>query len=188
MADLTLKASPILGGIDMKRGDCHLKERDDLALVSIAVPLGGKTVLAKALKSRFDLNMPDAQNSTTAGNYRLIQTTPDQMMLIFAHPTPDANEVVQKALSGAGYTTDQTDAWVCLELSGTGCLAALERLCPLDLDESVFPDNAAKRTTMEHMGAIAVRLASDRFLLLSASSSAGSFLHALETSIDYTTP
>ena len=36
---------------------------------------------------------------------------------------------------------------------------------------------------MEHLGTIIIRTEQDTFLLLSASSSAGSFLHAVETSI-----
>ena len=40
---------------------------------------------------------------------------------------------------------------------------------------------------MEHMGAMIVHLSGDRFLLLSASSSAQSFLHAVELSYRYVT-
>jgi methylglutamate dehydrogenase subunit D len=36
---------------------------------------------------------------------------------------------------------------------------------------------------MEHLGTILLREADDRFLLMSASSSARSFLHGLETSL-----
>ena len=36
---------------------------------------------------------------------------------------------------------------------------------------------------MEHLGVLIMRTGEDRFLLLSASSSAGSFLHAVETAI-----
>ena len=62
-------------------------------------------------------------------------------------------------------------------------LAALERLCPLDLAR--VPTRGSGRTVMEHMGALVVRTSEDGFLLMSASSTAGSFLHALETSLHY---
>ncbi|MYA88775.1 MAG: sarcosine oxidase subunit gamma, partial [Boseongicola sp. SB0662_bin_57] len=42
-------------------------------------------------------------------------------------------------------------------------------------------------TVMEHMGAMAIRTGDDAFLLLSAGSSAESFLHAVETSYRYVT-
>ena len=73
-----------------------------------------------------------------------------------------------------------------LELAGPGAIAALERICPLDLHDSAFPVGAAGRTTMEHMSAVIIRTGPDTFLLLSASSSGMSFLHALETSLAYT--
>ena len=57
-----------------------------------------------------------------------------------------------------------------------------------DLDEkSLYPDafveGAAARTVMEHLGVLILRTGPDAYLLLSASSSAGSFLHAVETSL-----
>jgi sarcosine oxidase subunit gamma len=41
----------------------------------------------------------------------------------------------------------------------------------------------AQRTVMEHLGVLILRTGDDAFMLLSASSSAKSFLHALETSV-----
>ncbi|KNG93420.1 sarcosine oxidase subunit gamma [Pseudaestuariivita atlantica] len=181
MADITLTAAPILG-LDLTLGANTLRERDDLALVSVATPQGGEDALAKALKAGFKLAMPEPTRSTQAGDTHAIRTAADQMLLVFPHDGPDANTMVQGKLKGAGYTTDQTDVWVVIEASGPDTLAALERLCPLDLHDSAFPVGASARTVMEHMGAMILRMDADRFLLLSASSSAGSFAHALETS------
>lgn len=185
MAEITLQAAPILDGVYIEIANCRLVERDDLALVSLAVPHRGTTRLAKALKSGFGLTMPKPALSSEKDGVRLVQTAPDQMMLIFADASPDPEPAVRTKLGGAAYTTNQTDAWVRLELSGQNAVSALERLCPIDLHDSVFPVGAAARTVMEHMGAILVRTAPDGFLLLSASSSAASFLHALETSLHY---
>ena len=185
MADFTLTVAPILGGIDKAIAGNRILERDDLALVSIATPLGGDGGLAQALKSGWSLDVPDPTRSTTNGDARAIRTSPDQMLLVFPHATPDAEPHVQKMLNGAGYTTDQTDSWVVLEISGPDTMAALERLCPLDL--ATFDTDSTGRTVMEHMGALIVKLGKDDFLLMSASSSAGSFLHAVETSYTYVT-
>ncbi|MCV6591971.1 MAG: sarcosine oxidase subunit gamma [Silicimonas sp.] len=185
MADITLTATPLLGGTDIQIGDNRILERDDLALVSIATPLGGEVDLTEALKIAWSLDLPTPTQSTTSGDTTAIRTTPDQMLLLFPHPTPDANAVVQEKLGGTGYTTDQTDAWVILEITGPDTMAALERLCPLDLAR--FEDGTAGRTMMEHMGALILKRAPDHFLLMSASSSAGSFLHAVETSYRYVT-
>ena len=92
---------------------------------------------------------------------------------------------MQGKLDGKGYTTDQTDAWVVLEISGPDTMAAMERLCPLDL--ASFETGTSGRTVMEHMGAFVVKIEDNRFWLMSASSSAASFLHAVETSYHYVT-
>ena len=185
MADITLTAAPLLGNADIQIGENRIVERDDLALVSIATPLGGDEALTKALKKGWSLDMPSPTTTTTSGDTRAIRTSPDQMLLVFPHATPDADAHVQGKLSGAGYTTDQTDSWVILELSGPDTMAAMERLCPLDL--ASFETGDAGRTVMEHLGAFVIKTGDDSFLLMSASSSAQSFFHAVETSYAYVT-
>lgn len=178
--EFSLTAAPILGDVDMSIGPNRLRERDDLALVSIAAPQGNETAVEKALKSGWGLDSPTATRASKEGTTYAVATSPDQMILIFEHSGPDANRVVQQKLNGIGYTTDQTDVWVALEISGPDSLAALERLCPLDV--ALMPELGFGRTVMEHMGALVLRVAAKEFLLLSASSSAKSFLHAIETS------
>lgn len=179
-----LTAAPILGGIDRQFGDNRIQERDDLALVSLAIPQGGEGALADALEGAWGLPLPQANVSASHGDARAVRTGPDQILLLFPHDGPDANRLVQERVGESAYTTDQTDVWVVLDISGPGSLAALERLCPLDV--AGFVDGGFGRTVMEHMGAMIIRLESERFLLLSASSSAHSFLHAVETSFEYT--
>ena len=185
MADITLQAVPVLGGVDKTLVENRIVERSDLAIVSVATPCDGGEALASALQNGWALEMPSHTRSTTIADTRAVRTASDQLLLFFQHDTPDANSVVQGKLAGAGYTTDQTDSWVVLEVSGPDTLAALERICPLDLHSQNFPVNASARTIMEHMGAIIIRLDPEKFLLLSASSSSGSFLHAVETSYHY---
>ncbi len=172
----------------MTIGNTRLRERGDLALVSAAIPLGGDGAFAEALKAGWGLAVPDPKVSSVSGPVRAIRSTADQCLLIFPHPTPDAEAVVREKMQGAAWTTEQTDAWVRLELSGPLALPALERLCMLDLDPRVFPEGAAARTVMEHMAAILIRTGPKAFLLFSASSSARSFLHAVETSLRYVAP
>ena len=113
---------------------------------------------------------------------RAVNTAPDKMLLVFAHTTPDAEHHVRTGLRGTGYTTDQTDSLVAIEIFGPDTMAAMERLCPLDLHPENFGTDMAGRTVMEHMAATIICLADAHFLLLTASSSGISFLHAIETS------
>lgn len=183
--EISLAAAPVLGGASLELSGNRIVERDDLAIVSIATPLGGEDALTEALRNGWSLDVPEPTRSSLSGEVRAVWTAPDQMMLIFPHATPDAEAVVQERLGGTGYTTDQTDGWIVLEVAGPDTLSALERICPLDLPS--FEIGGTGRTAMEHMGAMAVRTGDDAFLLMSASSSAASFLHAVETSYRYVT-
>ena len=178
-----LIATTPLGGFTRHFGDTTLSEVTGLALVSLACPLGGDDALAAGLETGYALTRPTPGTSTVSGETRLIWTAPDQMLLALPHDAPDAAQIVGAAISGSAYVTDQTDNWCALELSGPRARAALERVCPVDLHPHAFALGAAARTVMEHMGALVIRTGEDRFLLLSASSSAGSFLHAVEQSV-----
>lgn len=185
MVEFALKAVPRLGGCDISVGQNSIVERDELALVSIAIPLDGDVKLHQAIKKGWKLGPPTSALSTVNGNTRALPIAADQLMLLFAHQPPDANAVVQQKLKGAGYTTDQTDNWVVLQVEGPDTVSALARICALDLHLSAFPINASGRTIMEHMGAFIIRLDEDAFLLISARSSADSFLHAVTTSYQH---
>lgn len=52
----------------------------------------------------------------------------------------------------AGSITDQSDAWACVRISGSGTDDVLARLCPVDLPKMAQGEVA--RTLMNHMSAI----------------------------------
>lgn len=185
MAELTRAA--ILGGYDRSIGGIRLRERTELALVSLALPRGQEGEAERAIDSAFGLDLPEPGDSVTTGTHRLVWMGTDQMMLVFENDAPLAEPGVRAALEGACYTTSQTDGWVILSVSGTGTREALSRICPIDLHERAFQIGNATRTTMEHMGAMVLRDGDESFLLFSASSSAKSFLKAVEDSIRFTT-
>ncbi|WP_112322995.1 sarcosine oxidase subunit gamma [Oceanibium sediminis] len=181
MADITPTAP--LGGHDARFGETRLTEVTDLALVSIAIPLGGEDALTSQLERAFALPLPDARTATSAKGRRLIRLSPDQLMLMWQDTDPDPARGVAAALDGTGYVTTQTGAWVALDLAGPLTLPALERVCPLALHPDSFPPGRFARTVMEHLSVVILNTGPDAMRLLSASSSAGSFLHMLETSL-----
>lgn len=183
MADYTLISAPPLAGVDQTHGDIRLTAPRDLAIVSVALPLGGEDAALKAIASGYGTALPEVGKSAVAGAARLVRLGADQAFVLFERAEPDAEEVVAGKLGEAAYLTDQTDSWCALDISGPSSRAALERICPLDLHPDAFAVDDAARTVMEHLGTIVIRTGPDSFLLLSASSSAGSFLHAVETSI-----
>ena len=137
MANIKLTAAPLSGGGDIDIAGNRIIIRDDLALVSVATPLGGEDALKKTLTAEIGLKVPAATLSSTAKGMRAVSMAPDAMLLIFAHATPDAEMHVRAKLGGAGYMTDQTDSMLAIEVSGPATMAAMERICPLDLAEEL---------------------------------------------------
>lgn len=182
MSEYTLFSDPPLAGTNLSIGDVLLKAPKDMALVSIALPLGSEAAAEKAIASAYSTALPAIGKTAAAGDATLMRLGPDQAFVLFPHPTPDAEREVAGKLKGAAYTTDQTDVWCVLDVSGPDSRTALERICPLDLHDSGFAVGDVARTAMEHLGVIITRTGPDSWRLLSASSSAGSFLHAVEAS------
>ena len=186
MSDITLTASHALDGYHKEFNGVTLSEVTDQAIVSLAVPNGGEEKLAAAFSGAYGIDLPQVGQSTTTADrkIRVLGMQRDQLFLLLDYDGDRAVSVVEDKLADAGYYTDQSDSWVCLRMSGAKCRPVLERVCMIDLDPAVFGKGACARTTMEHLGAIIVRDGEDSFLLFSPRSSAKSFLHAIETSID----
>lgn len=184
MSEYQLTSTPPLAGYDKRFGETRLAAPQDMALVSIALPLGEEEVAKKAIQSAYGIALPDIGKAGNPNDESiLMRMAHDQALVLFPHPTPDAEPTVKAKLNGTVYTTDQTDVWSVLALDGPDAQRALERICPLDLHSDAFGEMDVARTVMEHLGVIILRTAPEAWLLMSASSSAGSFLHALETSI-----
>ena len=98
-------------------------------------------------------------------------------------PQGDPLSPAMKAVSGTAWATDQSDSYCLLRLEGARSREVLERICPLDLHPGAFALGAASRTAMEHLGVLLIREEAEQYLLMSARSSALSFLHAVQTSI-----
>lgn len=185
MVEYSLKAEPPLLGVDLDHGGTRLRSLSDVALVSLAFPLGEEQKSADAIKKAYGVNLPSVGMSalTKKHNSRLLRLAVDQAFLLFEHAEANAASVVGELLDHTSYLTDQTDAWAFLELSGPLSRTALERVCPINLHPDAFPVGACARTVVEHLGTVIIRADEDAYLLMSASSSAGSFLHAIETSL-----
>lgn len=185
MADNKLTPKAPLNGYGETFGMTALEEVTGMALVSIATPRGGAAGLTSIVQSAYGCALPDAGKTTISEDMslRLLGLQQDQAFALFAYKGDRAVAEIEDKLGTLGYYTDQSDGWAMLRLSGPAALAALERICPLDLDEAAFPIGTVARTVMEHMGVIVLREGTDAFLLLGARSSAANFLHAVEQSV-----
>ena len=187
MFEQTLTNTPPLAGFDKQNTTVSLSEITDFALVSVAIPLGGGTVLQNEMAAKFGANFPECGKSTvsTDGSTRFLGMQKDQAFALFKFQGDNAVSEIAKALGEAAYYTDQSDSWAMLRISGPRVRSALERICPLDLHQNAFALGAVARTMMEHLAVIILRTDQESFLLMSPRSSARSFLHILETTIEH---
>lgn len=178
MAKLTLEGTTPLKGYNQRFGDTALTEAVDLSIYSIGLALQPDAALA-SIQHNLGATWPVTGQSTTStdNSYHLLGLQSDQVFALSARDTtlPELDESV--------YITDQSDSWVGLRIQGENSLASLERICPIDLHPQVFTVGCVTRTTMEHLAVIIICETQDSYLLLSPTSSAQSFLHAVETSI-----
>ncbi len=188
MAEFVLSARAALDGYDARFEGVDLHEVTGLAIVSMAIPLAGEQAFSQALKPAFGIALPDVGKSHVCrdATTRIMRLGQDQLFALFAHDGAEPCQVINAKLGGVAYLTDQSDVWVVLELSGVRARRVLERIAMVDLHPDVFGVDDLARTTMEHLGTIIIRTGPDVFLLLSAASSARSFLHSVEISIKNT--
>jgi sarcosine oxidase subunit gamma len=185
VSDFTLTARSPLGGVKLDFDGITIAEVSDMAIVSIATPRGGEKALGKALASAYGTGLPVVGQSakSKAGDARFLGLARDQAFMLFDEPGGNPLDAIAREIADAAYLTNQSDSWAMIRISGPKSRTALERICPLDLHPSAFPEGKVARTVMEHLGVIILHEALDRFLLMSARSYAGSFLHAVETSV-----
>ena len=201
----SLTAQSPLDGYEMIADGTSLIEVTGLSMVSVA-PLAGsqaafQTAMAKLFKtgktSETGKNGNPKPNATMAldrsGKPRciLMPSAQNQWFLCFdddgTNPIDAAKALLGKSLSKQMAMTDQSDSWVILALSGLHSRQTLARICPIDCSASAMPIGTTARTSMEHLGAIITRRPDGGdhqpcFWLLSARSSAASFLHTITVS------
>ncbi len=185
MAELTLHAQTPLRGYNNRFGDTLLSELCKTAIYSIGLALDSEPAL-NSINNSLGTTWPNTGSSTTSadGAYRLLGLQADQVFVLMSSPSVDNGQSNKLPdLGNSAYVTDQSDSWAGLFIDGDSAVQALERICPIDLHPSTFGVGRVTRTSMEHLTVIIVREADNRFLLLSPTSSAHSFLHALETSL-----
>ena len=185
MGDYALKSISPLNEYSRNFKENLLEEVVGMEVISIATSVENKDFLNKQLIEIFDLELPVPGKShlNSNGLSRLLGLSLDQWLIVSVDQKYELKALLENSLSNKSYVTLQTDAWVCIRISGRSALKALERVCPVNLDPDLFLKDYIARTMMEHLGSIVICENPNSYLLMSASSSAKSFLHALEVSL-----
>ena len=163
----------------MEIGPYRINERFDVALASVAVRRGREAdVSERAASARIAL--PGPARWVAADPWSAFWVAPDMWFVEAPFAThEDIASHLKSAFGDAASVSEQTDAWIRLDLSGQALPALLERLSNVDLAQ--VPDGFATRTMIEHLGCYLIRKSATEVTIYGARSSAASLLHALET-------
>lgn len=160
-------------------GQVTCTEVTDLALASVAARQGQEKAAAKALKKLLKGDAPDVGKALLSEPYSAVWVGPDQWMIGagFADHETLADEV-STAVASSASVTEQTDAWCCFDLTGTGLQAVLELLC--NVNARGLQSGDAVRTSIHHLACFLVCGDPDGFVrILGPRASAGSLHHAI---------
>ncbi len=159
-------------------GSTRISERFDVALASIATRHGQEKAFATAAK-KAKIPLVGPAQSVIGAPYGCFWVAPE--MWFVEAPFVTHKNIVAKLKPIFGDTasiTEQTDAWLRLDMTGEALAELFARLCNLDL--AALPDAYASRTVIEHLGCYLIRHNINAITLYGPRSSAASLLHALE--------
>jgi len=155
-----------------------IAERTDTALASLAIRRGRADDVVKAAQTAgVPLPPPATWDSDRLSAFWLAP----EMWMIEA-PLADHEDIRAHLLpifGDAASITEQTDAWVRFDISGTGLIALMEKLSNTDLARA--PLGYATRTVVEHLGCYLIKQGETAVTLYGPRSSAAFLHHALET-------
>ena len=176
-----LKPLTALGGAvaDVQTvGTLTISEVPDLALASVAARLGREKQTLKTLKTLVGATLPGPGKASLKCDIPAMWIGPDQWMLSADYADHETLfETVAGATGADASVTEQSDGWVCFDISGSQMPAMCELLCPVDIHGMAVGD--ATRSTIHQMGCFICRTGDTELRVIGPRSSAGSLHHAL---------
>lgn len=175
-----------LGGRVPQRADIGtvtLREMPNVALASVAARMGHEATCEAKLTDLLGTAPPGPGQATLGDPFDALWLGPDQWMICASYDThEDLAGHLKTTLGASASVTEQSDAWVCLDLIGPGADAVMERLCNLDIRQ--MEQGRASRTAIDHLGCLVMRRATIHGLrIMGPRSSAASLFHAIETAM-----
>jgi sarcosine oxidase subunit gamma len=187
VSDYTIVKESPLGGAEHEFDGVTVSEVIDQSLVMVAMPNGKADEIEAAMSKSCGLSLPLMGQSTQSSDasVTLWRLQKNQVLAYYAYEGDDAEaNIAERFNAPSAYYTDQSDTWAMIRVSGERSRDILERICPIDLDPSVFTLGSVSRTIMEHIGTIIYREGDDSYVLLTMRSFGRSMLHAIEVSVE----
>lgn len=158
-------------------GTLRLTERVDLALASVAIRKGREGDVAAAAAAA-GIPLPPPARRAGGQTFAAFWVAPGMWFLEAPFATHEDIAARLRPIFGeAASITEQTDAWICLDLAAPDLVPLFERLCAVDL--AAAPDGLATRTVIEHLGCYLIVMGRGAVRLYGGRSSAGSLVHAI---------
>jgi sarcosine oxidase subunit gamma len=160
-------------------GTLTVTERFDVALASVAARRGRMMDLSAAALT-IPLPLPGPAVHQAGPIFSAFWIAPEMWFVEAPFATHEAiAATLNAALGETASVTEQTDAWVALDLAAVELAPVLERLCNVDF--ALVPAAYATRTVIDHLGCYLIKHGPGAARVYGPRSSAKSLLHALET-------
>ncbi len=157
-------------------GALTVNERSDIALASVAIRRG-RDLTASAAAAGVPLPGPARHLSGTPCS--AFWVTPEMWFVEAPFAShEDLAAHLKAAMGDAASITEQTDAWVILDLAAPDLAPLLERLSNVDFPAA--PKGFATRTVIDHLGCYLIKHGPGSVRLYGPRSSAQSLWHAIE--------
>ena len=187
MSDYTIVKESPLDGAEHEFEGVSISEVVDQSLVMVAMPNGKADEIEAAMGKSCGLSLPAMGQSTQSSDasVTLWRLQKSQVLAYYTYAGDDAEaNIAERFNAPSAYYTDQSDTWAMIRVTGERSRDVLERICPIDLEPSVFTVGSVSRTIMEHIGTIIYRDGDDSYVLLTMRSFGRSMLHAIEVSAE----
>ncbi|TVR47729.1 MAG: sarcosine oxidase subunit gamma [Rhodobacteraceae bacterium] len=137
-------------------GPVTLREEPDRALASVAARTDQATVCQAALARFLGVAAPGIAQHVSGADLSAFWIGPASWMIEAPNDRhPDLAGKAKAALGDAASVTDQSGAWVRLDMTGDRVVQVMERLCNLDM--GIMPPGKARRTVIDHLGCYVIR-------------------------------
>lgn len=175
MVELTA-VSPGKDLLPIQVGEMVLQEVHPGGIWSLAPYQLQSGKLSDLLAGAFGVQFPTPNRAAEFDKGRILWFGRGKALLMGACP-PEGSAAVAAV-------TDQSDAWVVVELTGQVGEDVLARLVPVDLRLNGFPVGSTARTELRHMMASITRTDEESFLIMVFRSMAATLVHDLKTAME----
>lgn len=175
MAEL-IALSPAGAALPKTIGGVSLTEAAFVPMTGISPHAGEVAQVSAALEAAHGVALPGPGRMVSGTGAEVLWFGRNRWLLVGAAPG--------EGLAAHAALTDQSDAWVTVEVTGAKGPEVLARLVPVDLRAAIFAEGSVVRTELYHMQAAIARTGAETLRVMCFRSMAGTLVHDLVTAAE----